>query len=110
LLDSARRYSWAILAGSLIGLIPIGYLGYSLLTTGFPQTFWGPFGRITTAPGYLIVERLCGYSVPLGATEMTYSRHLAGWLVMLGVNLAAWVIGFALAEAFIGRIAVRWRR
>lgn len=87
-----RRFRWGCLTATAISLIPTIYLIYCMLTTGFPKPFWGPFGRITTFPGYLIVERVFGHLVSLASPELSYAQLVRDWVLMLCVNFLGWLL------------------
>lgn len=103
-----RRFRWACLAALTVGLIPTIYLVYSLATTGFPQSFWGPLGKVTTLPGYLLLEGVLGHDVPLATTGLTYNEHVERWLTMLVANFFCWLLVFVAVTAVV-RLLLRNR-
>lgn len=102
----AGRYRWALLGALLISALPTAHLVEKMLTTGYPKPFWGFFGRVTTFPGYLVLEGLLGYWVPLADADASYSWHVTRWVVLLLVNLMGWMLILAALTALV-RILLR---
>ena len=101
------RYRWALVGAVVISVVPTAHLVQKMLTTGYPALFWGPTGRVTTFPGYLVLEGALGYSIPLAATHLSYAGHVNRWLTMLAVNFLAWLLIFVLVTVALRSLRQR---
>lgn len=106
--DFCRRYRAALCCAFIVSLFPTVHLARRMLTTDYSLLYWGPIGRFATLPGYLILEGVLGYSVPLAATHLSYAGHVSRWLTMLVVNFFGWLLIFVVVTAVV-RLLLRKR-